>query len=300
MSRLLGALLVLSAGVCWGTAGILGKLVMDLGYSPLTVVAYRLVFGYLILLTIALLWKGKKALAVGRRGLALLILSGTVGVGSGMVFYFWAVDLVGASLAVILLYTAPAFTLITAKISLHEQVSKVKVAAVLLVFLGIYLAVKGYDLAYVAINYLGIAAGFLAGFFYSTYVVVSKKAMSEGAPAFTAMLLTTGFGALAVMIAEAAMGFAGIELTAYSATLIAALAIIPTALASLLFILGLNLTEAGKANIYSTVEAVTAVILAFMVLGERLDALQILGCALVIVSVATIYGIDIKEVQRGY
>ncbi len=293
MSKALGASLTLAAGVCWGTAGVLGKLTMNLGYSPLTVVAYRLGLGFLILLVVALLWRGKGVLAIDRRGLMLLALAGVIGVGFGTLFYFWAVDLIGASLAVILLYTAPIFTLLFASPSLHERISKIKVVCVALVFLGCYLTVKGYDLAYVKLNYLGIVIGLLAGLFYSIYIIVSKKAMNRGTSTFTVMLFTVGFGALAILIAEATMGFHQINFTMYSVILIALLAIIPTALANMLFVLGLNLTEAGRANIYSTIEAVTAVILAFIVLGERLEVLQALGCSIVIASIVMLYSSDI-------
>ncbi|RLF10546.1 MAG: hypothetical protein DRJ68_06880 [Thermoprotei archaeon] len=295
MSRVLGALLVLSAGVCWGTAGVLGKLTMELGYSPLTVVAYRLSIGFVILLAVAYAWRGKRLLAVDRGSLSLLALAGVLGVGFGTLFYFYAVDLIGASLAVVLLYTAPIFTLITASPSLREKISAVKVVSVVLVFVGCYLAVKGYDLSYVKVNYTGIIVGLLAGLFYSIYIVSSKKAMNRGASTFTVMTFTVGFGALAIFVADLATGFCPIVFTLYSTALILALAVIPTALANLLFVLGLNLTEAGRANVYSTVEAVTAVILAFLVLGERLEPLQVLGCVAVIGSIAMLYSFEATQ-----
>jgi len=124
MKRALGALLTLMAGTCRSTASVLGKLTMDLGYSPLTVVAYRLGPGFTILLVIALLWQGRKVLTMTRKMLLLLVLAGVIGVGFGTPFYFWAVSLIGASLAVILLYATPIFTLLSARSSLHERINK--------------------------------------------------------------------------------------------------------------------------------------------------------------------------------
>ena len=300
MSRTLGALLVLLAGVCWGTAGVLGKLVMNLGFSPLTVIAYRLSLGFLILMVVAIALKGTRVLSVSNRDLPLLVVAGVVGVSLGMLLYFWSVDLIGASLAVVLLYTAPIFTLILARPMLHEEMGGVKIASALLVFVGCYLAVKGYDLAYLKINCFGVIVGLLSGLSYSTYFVVSKKVMSRGVPVLTVLLYSIGFGALATLIATAVVGFHQSSFSAYSTFLIVLLAIIPTALANLLFVVGLNLTEAGKANVYSTVEVVTAIALAMTVLGEGLEALQALGCTIVVAGITLLYSSEaLQRVKRG-
>jgi drug/metabolite transporter (DMT)-like permease len=60
------------------------------------------------------------------------------------------------------------------------------------------------------------------------------------------------------------------------------MAIVPTLGGNLLFVSGLRHLPAGVASIVATLEPVMAALLAFLVLGERLQPPQLLGGAMVV------------------
>src|SRR5205814_4590233 len=113
--QLSGLLLVLLAAGLWGTLGTFYKLGIDgFGLTPLTVVFWRaalagLVLGLVLGVAFPLMGKGWTALRVRRADLPVFIAFGLLGVTAFYLLYIYAVVLVGVAVAVVLLYTAPAF-----------------------------------------------------------------------------------------------------------------------------------------------------------------------------------------------
>ena len=100
------ALLLLTAAFLWGLLGIFGKLAFALGLSPLEVAFWRAALGGALYLLHALSVRAR--FPRGRDAL-VTALFGLTGVSVFYASYQLAVQSGGASLASVLLYTAPAF-----------------------------------------------------------------------------------------------------------------------------------------------------------------------------------------------
>ena len=283
----IGFILVSLAGACYGSAGVLGKMLMNTGLQPETVVMYRVSLGFLILAT-AFLILNPTSLKVKLEKIPYLMVCGIVGVVVGILTYFYAVKLISASIAVILLYTYPVFALVLAKIFVGERITLLKIFAATLVLVGCFLTVKGYSLTYLKLTGLGVVFGLISGFSYSIYMVLSKimlKDVNEAAVIF----YTLGFGSLVLLLNNLFNQTLLVSLESNVWVLIALIAIIPTTLAFTFLIFGLKYLEASRASIYSTFEIVSAILLAFIFLGERLEIFQGLGAILVVFSIFLIY-----------
>ncbi|MGP3702425.1 MAG: DMT family transporter [Candidatus Bathyarchaeota archaeon] len=283
----LGFILVFMAGICWGSAGVLSKLVMSIGFPPEVVAMYRILLGFILLFLIFLIFKFS-LLKVKKHQLILLALGGTVGVALGTTAYFYAVKLVSASIAVILLYTYPVFVLIFSKKFLGEKIIQLKVLAAVLVFIGCFLTVRGYDLSTTQLNFAGILMGLVSSFSFTFYTILSRFMLNSTSEE-NITLYTLGFGGMILLIINILTGKTPIILDAEFWFLTLLLAIIPTVLAFTFFIFGLKNVEASKAGVYTTSEVISALTLAYIVLGERLELLQLIGALTVFFSILVIY-----------
>jgi drug/metabolite transporter (DMT)-like permease len=102
--------------------------------------------------------------------------------------------------------------------------------------------------------------------------------------------LLKGIGTMALIsIVSFALAIAG-------GLLLAAIALVSTVTPILLFFSGLRRVGPSMAAILSTLEPVTAVVLAYLVFGEMLEGVQLLGGALVL---GGVFVIAIRRLQRG-
>ena len=287
LRKRLGFIFVFMAGVCWGSAGVLSKLLMNLGFTPEVVAMYRVLLGFTLLLPIFLVFKFN-LLKVEKRQLIFLALGGAIGVALGIIAYFYAVKLISASIAVILLYTYPVFVLIFSRKFLGEKVTRLKVLAAVLVLIGCFLTVKGYNLPSVKLNFAGILIGLVSSLSFTFYTILSRFMLSNISEE-TVTFYTLGFGGAILLMLNILTGNASPILNVKFWFLILLLAIIPTVLAFTFFIFGLKNVEAGRAGVYTTSEIISALILAYAILGERLEVLQLIGALVVFFSILIIY-----------
>ncbi len=274
------ALLVAAAAALWGSIGIAVKVAFSHGLSAIETSLWR-AGGAFILLLAGVLVTRAPALRVRRRDLPLFAAYGLIGVAVFMTVYFTAVRLSSVATAAMLLYTAPAWVTVLARIFFAEPLGRRKVAAVLLTVAGSALVVRAYDPAALRLNLAGVAAGLAAGFTYALYSIFGKSALRRYRP-LTTVLYALGFGTAFLLLA--AGGLPDVPPTR-ALPVIAYLILVPTLLAYLLYVAGLDRMEAGRASILATVEPVVAAALGILMLAERLAGWQWVGGALTLAGI---------------
>src|SRR5438045_3955469 len=138
-----GVALVLFAVTLWGLSGVPVRLLLNDGMSPLQVLYYTNLLALPLLA--ALLLVAPRSLRVARRALAGVLLVGVLGGSVGFICYATAVALTSVSLATLLLYTSPAWVTLLGWRFLGEAVTRRRLAAVGIAFLGCALAARVYD-----------------------------------------------------------------------------------------------------------------------------------------------------------
>jgi len=278
--RALGPILVAGAGALWGTIGIAAKGAFRDGISPSDVALWRAGGAFIVLLAAALFAR-RDAFRIAPRDLPLFAGYGLIGVAVFMTVYLTAIRLSTVAAAAMLLYTAPAWVTVLARLFFHEPLSRRKAAAVLLTVTGSALVVRAYDPAALRLNLAGILAGLAAGLTYALYSIFGKHALRRYDP-FATVLFALGFGTGFLLLAlrrwPALPSAAALPVVLY-------LILVPTVVAYLLYTGGLRMMEAGRASIVATVEPVVAAVLGFLLLGELLDGWQWVGGALILTGV---------------
>jgi drug/metabolite transporter, DME family len=283
--RLLGALAVAAAASIWGTLGLFAKILYAQGVSFEALVAVRASVGWLAVLLFLLATQGAWSLRVARRDLALLLPLGLVGVGLFYLLYFYTVRESTVGTAAILLYSAPAFVVVLARLFLKEPLNATKVCAVLLTVGGIFLVAGAYDPANLEVSPTVLLTGLLSGLTYGLYAVLGRPVAGHLSSAVILSYALAFGSALLILAALPTLDtLAGLSASSYALLLM--LAVVHTALGFALYTFGIRHLGAGRAAIVATIEPVVAGVLGVMLLNEDLTALKVLGALLVLAGAA--------------
>lgn len=279
-----GAALVLGAASLWATFGIFAKHLYEVGFAPLELASVRAAVGFAgfaLFLAPRLLHRDRRP-PLGSRDIAFFAAYGVAGYALFTFVFFAALERVSVSIAVALLYTAPAFVMLMSAVIWKEKIDRGRVLALGLVLSGVLLvtgAAGGLLRGTASLPPAALVLGIGAGATYALYTMFSKVATRRYGPSLSL------FGSFA--FASLALGLAApphvpfLRAPEHTLTLLA-LGVVPTLIAYTLYLRGLRELRASTAAMLASVEPVIATLLAAGLLHERLDLLQALGMALVV------------------
>ena len=284
-TRLQGYLLALGAATAWGTLGIFYTVInRQYGLPPQTIVFFRAGVALAVLLAALALFR-REWLRIARRDLPLFIVLGALGIAAFYLVYVYAVHVAGVSVAVVLMYTAPAWVTLYAWRRLGEALHRYQLAALAGAFVGAALVAEIYAPGQLRLNGAGIALGLASGLCYACYSILNKHAVERYSP-WTVLTFALLFGVPLLALAQPAAQVWRALTTPGLLLWLVALGIGPTLGGGLLYAAGLARLPASVASIMVAFEPVVASLLAFIVLGERLSPGQLAGAALVVASIA--------------
>ena len=277
---LFGYLLIVVSALCYSSLGIFGKIAIRDGMPLSSLLATRFAIGAAILwLGIAASPQLRLALERSRGKRAGLLFWGFAGFAGQSSLFFGALRFIPASLAEVLLYTCPAFLAIIVWARTGRRPGWPVVTAILFALAGTWLVAAPAGGARQPAA--GLALAVLAGLWYAGFLLVLDK-VTPGVPAVlsTAFVIT---GAAVAFTLSIPLG-GGYVLPPTHAAWGAVLGLVagPTLLGFILFVVGLKRVGPQVAAILSTFEPVGTIVLALIVLGERLRPAQWTGAGLVL------------------
>jgi drug/metabolite transporter (DMT)-like permease len=272
-------MLVLLAAAGFGAGTVLVKLVFRRHVTVGTLVTFRFLFSAGILWTLA---AARRLLhAIPRRDLLRLFVLG-LGLGGQALLLNQAILRLPAATASLLLYTYPAMVAVAAFLLGIERLRRVRVAALGLSLAGTIL-VLGAPRAGLALSGVTLALASAAAL---AVVVLAMARFGAGVHPFvsSAIMMSGGFAATTAW--GMALGTLHLRVPLSGWILIAVLALACTALPFAAYIASISLLGPTRAAVGATFEPVVTVLVAAVVLGERLGPIQLLGGAVVLVAVA--------------
>jgi drug/metabolite transporter (DMT)-like permease len=263
---------------------VLAKLLFrDRGVEPLTLVAVRFYLATLTLV-VALVVAAPRRLWIGWADWWAAAAVGMGGLVTNQFLYFVTIDLTSVATALLLQYQAPILVALYAILIQRQRPSRRLLVALGLGILGCGLVVRVYDPAVLRPNLLGIAAGLGTACAFAYYILASRAALRR-MDSWTLLAYAYLAGSLVwtAILPPWALPARVPEPTVWWAFL--AVATLGTVVPFGLFIRALTVLPATQASIAGLLEPVVASAAAFVILGEALLPLQILGGVLVLVSV---------------
>jgi drug/metabolite transporter (DMT)-like permease len=274
----LGSALCVASAIAFGAMAIFGKLAYDAGVGLLTLLFVRFTIAAPVLWVAALRRPGLLARAPRRTLLAAFAL-GAVGYAMQAALYFAALTRMDASLLSMLLYTFPAMVTAAAIALGRETPNRRRIGALLVSSGGLALVLLGAGSS--TFDWLGAALGTGAAMTYTAYILVSDRVGGELEALPLSALITTG-AAITFGVACVASGSLDTGFDSEGWLWLASIAIVSTVTPITLFFAGLRRVGPSTAAILSTLEPPTTVGLAFLVFGESLSPIQLVGAALVL------------------
>lgn len=307
-------LFVILAGVLWGSMGIFVRRLQSLNLNTMEIVALR-AFSTTALLFIFLLVFDRDKLKIKLKDIWCFIGTGIVSILFFNFCYFKAITVTSLSVACVLMYTAPAFVIVFSFFLFKEKLTKRKLLAFFLTFigcclvtgvfeeLGLPLFVKGGGMLEGAagsgmaagltgglpegISSVGILLGLGSGIGYAMYSIFSRFALKRGYSPITITFYTFFAASIgSVFLADLPQISIVVFSSGSTFLLSIALGILNTILPYFFYTKGMQHMENGKAAIFASVEPVTATLIGFVLYNEILTIPGIAGVIAVIIALS--------------
>ncbi len=275
MKRITGIVLIAISAASFGTLAIFGRFLYADGMDTFTVLFLR--FGISALLMTFILLLRREPFPRGRV-LLQLIGMGALGYVGQSFSYLSAIKYASAGLVALLLYLYPMFVFILSVIILHEKVTWVKVAALLLALVGTALTVGP-----AGGQFLGVFFALSAAAIYSVYIIVGTNVMKHFSAVQSSVVIFASAGAVYGTLT--AINGAHFPTSGATWLSIAGIVLIATVIPVVTFLAGLERIGPTNAAMLSTLEPVVTVLLAAWLFAERLDTLSMVGGGLILVAV---------------
>lgn len=282
-------LLILTAGILWGSMGLFVRTLNGVGLSAMEIVFLRaLVTG--IGMLVYLLLVHRDCLKLRLKDFWCFLGTGIASIVFFNFCYFRAIAVTSLSVAAVLLYTAPAMVMVMSFFLFGEAFTRRKAWSLVLTIGGCVL-VTGVLEGRQPLSLGGILLGLGAGFGYALYSIFSRFALERGYHSLTitcyTFLIAAAASALTVDSGKvAAAAFSSPGMCLFSASF----GLLCTVVPYLLYTLGLHYVDNSRASIIASIEPVTASALGAVLFREPLTLPTAAGMLLVILGMAVCSG----------
>lgn len=285
-----------SALILATTAIFIRYLTQTYNLPPLVLAFWRDAFTASFLF-VALRLFSPQLLKVKRQHLIYLIIYGLI-VALFNALWTLSVALNGAAISTVLVYSSGAFTALLGWWLLKESLGWIKLLAVVLSLSGCTLISGVWDSGAWQTNLVGILTGILSGLCYAIYTLLGRSASQRGLNPWTTLLYSFGFATVFLLLFNLLPGnplpgaavspadffWLGNSLTGWSILLL--LAIGPTLVGYGLYNVSLVYLPSSVVNLIATLEPVFTAVIAYLLLGERLSEVQLLGSGIILTGIA--------------
>ena len=235
--------------------------------------------------------------------LVWLCLMGSLGLtGFNALFYIAAQNTTAINLGIIQ-GIMPAIILVGSVIIFKEAVNFTKVAGLIIAFFGVLVVVSQGDYERVILlsfNY-GDLVMLCACFFYSGFTLgLKNKPVIDPIVLMTYFSLSALIFSMPLLIIEYYLGLIQVPATSTAWLTILYIAFVPSFLAQIFFIRGVELVGASKAGLFINFLPIFAAILGVLLLGERLFGYHLISLFIVLLGVYLFMVIGDKEKKISY
>jgi len=291
----LGMLYVAGSAILFASKGLFGKALYQRGVGFELLVMVRAVIAVPLFA-----WFAMRANAPSRgmpegaekpppmrpRAILAAAIAGITCYYVGALVDFWALTLIDASIERVLLFSYPAIVVLIGSVLSRRAPETRVVIAMVVTYIGIFFAMGGIDFAELRQNLFGASLVLIAALTTAIYFLIGERYTHElGSTRFAAI----GMSASALMLALHFAMFRSFDefltLQAYDWVLLVILGTLCMFIPGLLQAEGVRRVGAQRAAIGSTIGPPTTIFLAAIFLGERLNAWQLLGSAMIVGSI---------------
>ena len=284
MKSIKGYFYIVGATMFWGLSAVIAKVLFNRQVDPLILVQTRVTLSAVTMLAFFVLFK-RTALRIQLRDVLRFLLLGIIGIAGSNFTYYFTIQQINVSTAILIQYTAPLLVLAYATVSKEEALSAIKIAAGFVSVAGCFMAVGGKVFSFADVSGLGLLSGvgsalcwaftnvyvrrllhrynvwtvlvysFLAASCFWLFFNPPWRVLAENYP-LDAWLQFLGFSMISVLIPHS------------------------------LYFTGVQYVTASRAIITGTFEPIVAIAGSYFILGDILAPIQLVGALVVVGAIA--------------
>jgi drug/metabolite transporter (DMT)-like permease len=284
--------MVLTAAALWALNGVVSKVILQSGgVTSERLTEVRATGAFLLLFAVLLVWR-RSTLRVTRGELPFLAVFGVAGLAFVAWFYFVAIERLEIGIALLIQYVAPVLVALYARYVLHEPVRRRIWAALALAIAGLALLLQLWQ--GLVLDGIGVLASIGAAVTFALYILMADRGIRRRT---SSSLLAYGFlfAALFWAVVQPWTSFPwdllddsvsllgrleSIELPVW--LLMAWMVVLGTIVPFGLLVGALRHVSPTRAGILAMFEPVAGTVIAYAWLREELDAIQLVGAAVVL------------------
>ena len=287
-NSLKGTLLTVVAGIAWGLSGTSGQYLMVHGISALLLTNLRLLIagGILMLLAYATAKDRILAFLTDRKSLLSLLLFALIGLFLNQFAYLTAIQETNAGTATVLQYVCPVGILIYSCIKDKVVPTLGEIVSIILAIGGTFLIATHGQLDQLSMTPSGLFWGLFSALTYAMYIILPIALIKKWGSS-----LVIGVGM--VIAGLVALPFTGFLQTVIPTSLdfllaFAGIILIGTVFAYTAFLKGASLIGPVKSSLLASIEPISAVFFAFLIMNEQFYPIDFLGMAMILFAVTLI------------
>lgn len=289
----LGLVIAVIASFTFGTSGALIKPLLEAGWTPAAAVTARALIGGAILLPVALVLVRGRWAAVWRARWRIVIMA-LIGVAGTQLVYFASVERIPVNTAILIEYMAPLLLVGWVWVRTRKVPRAVVIAGSVVALVGLFFVVSPGGAG--SLDPLGLGFAALAAVGCAIYYVLAAKP-SDGLPP----VALAAFGLVGGGLSLGLVGLIGVvpfEATFTDAVVLGAtlpwwaplifVGLVATAIAYAASITASEMLGSRLASFAGLLEVVAAALYAWLLLGEALTVLQLVGGVLILAGIALV------------
>ena len=281
MKKIRSFIYILLSGMLWGCMGVFVRVLNKQGIASMDIVFLRAIVTAVAMVIFLFIFQ-RRMLKIHWKDFWCFLGTGIASITFFNFCYFKAIMMTSLSVAAVLLYTAPAIVMILSYILFYEAFTVRKVIAIVMTFFGCML-VTGMLGQQQAVTTTGLLYGLGAGLGYAFYSIFSRYALEKG---YHSLTITCYTFIVTTVVSVFFTNVSKVSMVVFSSPLYVmltvALGLICTVAPYLLYTLGLQEVDNSHAAIIASIEPVTATVLGFVVFGEDITVVKMMGMILVL------------------
>ena len=283
-----GTLFTVIAGIAWGLSGTSGQYLMVHGISALVLTNIRLIVAGLLLVLLSYIKSKEQFLAFlkDKSSLFSLLLFYLFGLFLNQLAYLSAIQETNAGTATVLQYVCPVGILAYTCIKDKVAPTIAEILSMILAIGGTFLIATHGQMDQLSMTPAGLFWGLFSALTYALYIILPIKLIQKWGgilvigvgmtiSGFVAVPFTGIIGASLLMSFDIFLAFAGIIL-------------IGTVFAYTAFLKGASLVGPVKSSLLASIEPISAVFFAFIIMGDIFYPVDFLGMAMILLAVTII------------
>ena len=283
-----GTLFTVIAGIAWGLSGTSGQYLMVHGISALVLTNIRLIVAGLLLVLLSYIKSKEQFLAFlkDKSSLFSLLLFSLFGLFLNQLAYLSAIQETNAGTATVLQYVCPVGILAYTCIKDKVAPTIAEILSMILAIGGTFLIATHGQMDQLSMTPAGLFWGLFSALTYALYIILPIKLIQKWGS-----ILVIGVGM--TISGFVAVPFTGINDASLPMSFdiflaFAGIILIGTVFAYTAFLKGASMVGPVKSSLLASIEPISAVFFAFMIMGDIFYPVDFLGMAMILLAVTII------------